>query len=107
MFSHVPTLYIFFQSIVDGVSGHPGVHAAEHVMLASGGGTAQAPILHQHLAAFLVLVTVLSWTHVASTLVVVSPQRIINKCLCLNCLITQYAFYLFVQINRFILMHLF
>lgn len=66
-----PYLHIFFQLIVVGVSGRPGVHAAGHVMLVSGGGTAQALILHQHLGAFLVLATVLSWTHVASTLVVV------------------------------------
>lgn len=69
--STCPYLHIFIQLIVVGVSGRPGVRAAGHVMLASGGGTAQAPILCQHLGAFLVSVTMLSWTHVASTLVVV------------------------------------
>lgn len=63
---------IFIQLIVVGVSGHPGVHAAGHVMLESGGGIAQAPILRGHLEAFHVSATVLSWTHVAFTLVVVS-----------------------------------
>lgn len=69
--STCPYLHIFIQLIAVGVSGRPGVHAAGRVMLVSGGGTAQAPILCQHLGAFLVSVTVLSWTHVASILVVV------------------------------------
>lgn len=65
-------IYILIQLIVVGVNGLPGVHAAGHVMLASEGGTAQAPILQQHLGAFLVSVIVLSLIHVAYTLVVVS-----------------------------------
>lgn len=68
-----PCMHMFIQLIVVGLSGRPGVHAAGHVMLASGGGTAQAPILLQHLGAFLVSATVLSWTRVASTHVVVGP----------------------------------
>lgn len=71
-------MYKFIQLIVVGVNGHHGVHAAGHVMLASGGGIAQALILRQHSGAFFVSVIVLSWTHVASTLAVVGLLKICN-----------------------------
>lgn len=63
-----------------GVSGLPGVCAAEHVMWASGGGTAQGLIRWPCLGDVLVRETVLSLTHVASTLVVVRLFAICPSC---------------------------